>query len=212
MKKREFDCVVVANGKFPTAPQVLEYLKDAPYVIACDGALSKLLHHDLTPDAIVGDLDSLSSELKRIWEERIFHDADQETNDLTKSMKFAREKGFEKILILAATGLREDHMLGNISLLLTYRDWFDEVVMMSDYGYFVPITTTTVFDSFEGQQISLFSLYPHGELSTEGLLYPICQRQLHAWWEGTLNESTGNKFIIRLDGENNVIVYFKWGK
>lgn len=209
MLKNNFDCVVVANGEFPSATLPLSYLDNAPYIIACDGALQKLKSQGFSADAIVGDLDSLSSENRELYGDLIFHDPDQETNDLTKAMKFARSKGFRQIMILGATGLREDHMLGNISLLLTYNEWFEKVVMMSDYGYFRPINRSTEFECFERQQISIFALYPHGNLSSEGLRYPIRERNLPFWWEGTLNETTGTRFSLHLSGEGNVLVYFK---
>ena len=59
---------------------------------------------------------------------------DQEINDLTKSVRFAHTQGYREVLILGATGLREDHTLGNISLLMDYAHLFKRVEMLSDYG------------------------------------------------------------------------------
>ena len=118
---------------------------------------------------IVGDLDSIPADLRKRYADRIHHVEDQEINDLSKSIRFAHAQGYREVLILGATGLREDHTLGNISLLMEYAPLFKRVEMLSDYGLFTPILETTTFASYPGQQISIFVLYPEGEISTEGL-------------------------------------------
>lgn len=203
---QKYKCVIVANGLFPTRPEVLEKLEEAEFVIACDGAILNLEGHRV-PDVIVGDLDSVSDEVRQRYSDRIFQVTEQETNDLTKAVHYARENGFREILILGATGLREDHTLGNISLLLEYVGEFDRVEMLSDYGLFTPLVRTTTLKSYPGQQISLFSLYPHGAISVRGLRYPIENRRLHAWWEATLNEGVGNEFTVILQEEAKILVY-----
>lgn len=203
---QKYKCVIVANGLFPTRPEVLEKLEEAEFVIACDGAILNLEGHRV-PDVIVGDLDSVSEELRQRYSDRIFPVTEQETNDLTKAVHYARENGFREILILGATGLREDHTLGNISLLLEYVGEFDRVEMLSDYGLFTPLIQTTTLESFPGQQISLFSLSPHGAISVRGLRYPIENRRLYSWWEATLNEGVGNEFTVILQEEAKILVY-----
>lgn len=203
---QRYKCVIVANGLFPTRPEVLEKLEEAEFVIACDGAILNLEGHRV-PDVIVGDLDSVSGELRQRYSDRIFPVTEQETNDLTKAVYYARENGFREILILGATGLREDHTLGNISLLLEYVGEFDRVEMLSDYGLFTPLVRTTILESYPGQQISLFSLSPHGAISVRGLRYPIENRRLYSWWEATLNEGVGNEFTVILQEEAKILVY-----
>ena len=200
---------MVANGLFPTRPELLDCIRRADYLVACDGAIEKL-EKFREPDVVVGDLDSLSNELRSCYENRIYEISEQETNDLTKAMHFVREKGWEDVLILGATGLREDHTLGNISLLLEYMSDFREVKICSDYGCFTPIQKTTLLNSYPGQQISLFSCYPHGEISVQGLRYPINHRKLYRWWEATLNEAIGEQFSVILHEEGQVIIYQAW--
>lgn len=203
------ECVVVANGLFPSRPEIITLLQKAEFVIACDGAVRKLEVSRL-PDAIVGDLDSLDGKIRRRYADRIYHVPEQETNDLTKAIHFAREKGFAEVLILGATGLREDHTLGNISLLLEYLPDFRRVEIVSDFGCFTPLTKTTVLESYPGQQVSLFSLYPHGAITVKGLRYPIENRCLYSWWEATLNEATGDEFSVILNQEARILVYRRW--
>ena len=207
MRIKSCDCVIVANGGFPTTELPLQVLKEAKTVIACDGAIRALHERGIVPSAIIGDLDSIPADLRDLYADRIHQVINQEINDLTKSVQFAKAQGHTEIVILAATGLREDHTLGNISLLLDYAPLFKRVEMLSDYGCFTPILQTTTFDSYPGQQISIFVLYPEGEISVEGLRWPIDHRKLTSWWQGTLNEALGDQFKIHLSEGCRVLIY-----
>ena len=202
-----YNCVVVANGSFPQTTLPLRLLHEASVVIACDGAVEALDKAGITPAAIVGDLDSIPSRFREHYADRIHIVEDQEINDLTKSIRFAYRTGQQEVLILGATGLREDHTLGNISLLMDYAPLFHRVEILSDYGIFTPVRQTTTLASKPGTQVSLFSLAPFGTISTTGLRWPIRNRQLTKWWQGTLNEATSNDFTITLSPDAQIIVY-----
>lgn len=202
------DCIIVAKGDFPASHKTLEILKNKRFTICCDGALSAMLGHGFIPDAIVGDLDSISPELLKAYKDITHLDSDQETNDLTKSVNYAYSKGFRNITILGATGKREDHTLGNISLLCQYRHLFESVTMITDYGYFVSVGESSSFSTFPGQQISIFSLDNEVRLTIAGLKYPLRDRSLHQWWEATLNEALSDNFAITTNKKTDLIIFF----
>lgn len=205
--KRIYDCVIVANGEFPTSSAVLSVLNQAKMIVACDGAAQTLLTKGYTPHRIIGDLDSLAPDIKKRFAAIVVHNPDQETNDLTKAIGFVKSKGVQSVCIIAATGLREDHTLANISLLTQYQPMFTDISMMSDYGVFTAIKETRRFESFKNQKISIFSLPPLVPVSTQNLKYSIDKRELNIWWEGSLNESVSDWFEVSLHGEGNVLVY-----
>lgn len=202
-----YNCIIMANGSFPETSLPLEMLRKASFIIACDGATGALHEAGIIPDAIVGDLDSIPAPFRQLYADRIHIVEDQEINDLTKAVRYAHSIGQQEVLILGATGLREDHTLGNISLLMDYASMFRKVEMLSDYGQFTPLLQTATLQSRPGQQVSIFSMYPEGKISTSGLKWPICNRKLTSWWQGSLNEATGNEFTIELSPEARVIVY-----
>ena len=193
-----YHTVIIANGAFPRHPVPLSFLREASRIICCDGATESLLEHGLKPDYIVGDLDSLSQELQQRYSHCLHHDPDQYTNDLTKSVKFCAEKLWNEITIIGATGKREDHSLGNISLLADYA-LSVKVQLITDYGVFVPLLKSGSFESFAGQQVSVFSLTPDTVFTFHGLKYPLTEQTITSWWQGTLNEATDNEFSIRIN-------------
>jgi len=219
--------LILADGAFPTTHKRQDLLRNAENIVCCDGATAKLLDFGREPVAIVGDMDSISPELKAQFAAKIHQVSEQETNDLTKAVDYCIAQGFDEIAILGATGLREDHTLGNIALLADYAPRLKSVCLLTDYGridafrsgmhaddYDEPgldtkapeVCTTrdgtyTVarFQSFQGQQVSIFSLTPDAQVTSLGLQYPLENRNLTSWWQGTLNESSGDQFSLSID-------------
>ena len=189
-KINDFDAVILAHGDFPHAEIPLGLLDRAPFVCACDGAVN----HYPQADAIVGDGDSVPEDLM----DRLIHIEEQEDNDLTKATRYCLSKGMKRIVYLGTTGKREDHTLGNISLIVRYvQEMGIEPLLATDYGWFVVAEGESTFESFKGQQVSIFNMTCNA-LSSEGLLwqaYPYRQ-----WWQGTLNESAGDAFTLKGDG------------
>ena len=200
-----FEAVVVAGGDYPTAPQPLEVLHNAPFVVCCDGAADRYIATGHVPDAIVGDGDSISAYNRTKYASRLHIVAEQETNDQTKAVNFLLGKGMRHIAIVGATGRREDHTIGNISLLIEYARAGAQVRSFTDHGVFIPCNGDTTLKCRKGQQVSIFSITAKN-LSAEGLLYPIYD--FSNWWQGTLNECTGEEFTIHAEGEYLLFVNF----
>lgn len=194
--KRE--CVVLADGTFPSSELALGLLSNAQRVICCDGAAERYSQLYGGPMAIVGDCDSISPATRERFADIMHPDADQSTNDLTKAVRFAVKMGFERVTILGATGEREDHTLGNISLLWDYMD-IATVDMITDYGVFDPICGSALFESVKGQQVSIFACGNASEVLYEGLDYRLPGDRITSWWNGTLNEATGESFRVSAD-------------
>ena len=211
MKRLNPTVVILAAGDFPKAAAPLRALHEADLRICCDSAAESLVAYGLEPDRIVGDMDSLSPKLQACYADIITHVAEQDDNDLTKAFHLALTLNPARITLVGATGRREDHTLGNISLLAYYAMEYPEVgfEMVGDYGVFLPFSGVRRFETHQGQQVSLFSLTPDEPVSVSGLRYPIEGRCLRWWWEGTLNEALGDSFEVR-GGKG--VVYLLTGK
>ena len=195
---KDIEAVILAGGDYPTCELPLTILREARFVVCCDGATNEYIARGNMPNAIVGDGDSLSEEYKARFADIIHHNPDQETNDLTKSVEFLQQRGVRNIAVVGATGRREDHTIGNISLLVEYARAGAEVYSFTDYGVFMACNGTTTHKCRKGQQVSIFSITAK-DLSAKGLLYPIYD--FNNWWQGTLNECTGDEFTINAKGE-----------
>jgi thiamine pyrophosphokinase len=200
--------VILADGSFPTHEIPLGYLRNADHIICCDGSAENLILADLEPEAIVGDLDSLNQGIAERFADRLYKDSEQDTNDLTKAVKWCIKQKYQEIVILGATGKREDHTIGNISLLAEYSADI-KVIMVTDTGIITPFRDSCKISSFRRQQISIFSIDQNTGISSLGLKYELNNLKLHNWWRATLNEATGESFELRFTG-GPIIVYQKF--
>ncbi len=192
--------IILADGEFPKHPSPSSLLQKGEVIICCDGAAERLLSTGLVPYAIAGDMDSLSLELQIKYQSIIHKSLNQETNDLTKAFNLALTLSPEQIIILGATGLREDHSLGNISLLSDYGIISGvKVEMWTNYGIFFPIYSGCTFDVKPGSQISLFALDSGIKIKSKGLKFHLDNVIFDNWWKATLNESTGKSVELIYD-------------
>ncbi len=200
--------VILANGSYPVHEIPLKHLREAEMIVCCDGAAEKLVAHGLEPGIIIGDLDSVSQPLKDRYASRLISDSDQETNDLTKAVNWCIAHDIRELTIVGATGIREDHTLGNISLMTDYSTRI-MVTMLTDHGSFRVYDRSVTIASHPGQQVSLFSIDPTLRVTASGLRYPLDNLSLSSWWRGTLNEATGSSFDL-LIGIGQIIVFTEY--
>lgn len=193
-----FDAVILCDGDYPSHAIPLSILRNANYLVCCDGAGMNHILHGGTPDAIVGDGDSLPEDFKRRYADILHIVSEQVDNDQTKATRFCIDHGCRRIAYLGSTGKREDHALSNISLIMRYKRQFHlDVTMVTDNGYFTPATGTQTFESFPRQQISIFN-FGSSRLEGEGFRWnPYPYEEL---WQGSLNEAVGDEVTIHADG------------
>ena len=204
--------VILAAGDFPMHPIPLRALHEADFVVFCDSAYNQfsILHPQLSiPFAVIGDGDSLSESDKEALDDHWIKIEEQDYNDLHKAMQYATTKfpnPNSRFSILGATGRREDHTIGNISYLVTFAAEYPDknIEMLTDYGQFSLVRGSRTFTSFPRQQVSIFSLKPDSPVTATGLRWPLDQKTLTLWWEGTLNEALSTTFYVEGD---NILVF-----
>ncbi len=189
----------------PVHPYPLQLLHTAPYIACCDGAADEYIRRGNVPHLIIGDGDSISEENRLCFADRILTISEQNSNDQTKAVTHLIHQGFKNIVIVGATGKREDHTLGNISLLMEYMS-LARVQMATDYGIFTPTQDTTTFATYSGQQVSIFNFGASG-IQGENLVYPLSD--FTNWWQGSLNEATCNRITIHAKGHYLIFRSFK---
>ncbi|MGI6232034.1 MAG: thiamine diphosphokinase [Prevotella sp.] len=220
-----FDHVILADGDYPSHPIALHLLTSATHLVCCDRAGMQAMEHGLHPEAIVGDGDSIPENFRRAHAVLFHHEAEQDDNDLTKATRFILQHmesaandhtPFHEIApspssdvnmtntrpvicYLGATGKREDHTLGNISLMIHYyRNFGISPVMVTNYGWWVVGEDMARFETFEHQQVSILNVSCKNQLSSTGLRWPT--RPFTALWQGTLNDASGSDVTLHGDG------------
>ncbi len=199
--------VILADGTFPASGYCLKLLAEASYLVCCDGAAAHAAEVRM-PDAIVGDMDTLSDDLQKRFASIIHREAEQETNDLCKAFRFCLEKGFRRIVILGATGGRDDHTLGNLGHLVDFASEIPDISMITDDGEFSVLRhSPAVLDSFAGQKVSIFAPFAGTAVTSSGLKYPLKGLRLSRWWQGSLNESLADRFSLQFTGGEALLLF-----
>ncbi|MBQ3613730.1 MAG: thiamine diphosphokinase [Bacteroidales bacterium] len=204
--------VIIGDGRFPKTEYPRYLIRNADFIICCDGALSKFIRNSESifgerrlPDIVVGDMDSLSPALKKKHSDIIVKIDEQEHNDQTKAFRWAMEnlQGISQIYILGATGEREDHTIGNMSLLMEYARTYDlektgiNVEMVSDHATIFAITDTFEMECGEGRRISIFTPDNSLRIKSTGLEWPTDDVVFDNWWKATLNRASQD--TVRLE-------------
>ncbi len=201
----EPQAVILANGEFPSSPIPLKLLGEATNIVCCDGGANEYIKRGFTPTAIVGDGDSLHNEYRSRFRKIIHTISEQETNDQTKAVNFLAKQGVRTIAIVGATGKREDHTIGNISLLIEYMRIGINVRSYTDHGVIIPCRNNCTFQCYKGQQVSIFNISAKG-FKSKGLMYPIYD--FTNWWQGTLNQTEDEIFTIEAEGDYIVMMSY----
>ena len=190
--------VILCDGAFPTEAYPLYLLDSAEGVVCCDGALEKFLGRypsGRLPLAVIGDMDSLPEALQTQFSALVVHEAEQDDNDMTKALRWVLREHpeVEDITFLGATGLREDHTVGNLGLLMDYSRQFElggrRLQLVSDFGTAFALTDSCELHLGEGRRFSLFSADNSLRISSEGLQWPTDDVVFDAWWKATLNRT-----------------------
>jgi hypothetical protein len=133
----------------------------------------------MIPNAIVGDLDSISEEsLATFREIPIVPNTDTEHTDSEKAVEWILAQGsFEEIILLGASAGRLDHVLGHLSLLHRYRGRVRIVLEDDHMRAWLASTGEEPIDAPVGTTISFFAVGAPAEgVTTVNLRYPLVNR------------------------------------
>ena len=113
--------IIFANGNLPNLEKARSLIHTDDFILCADGGTRHAFALGLTPNVIVGDMDSVTEKerrkMKELDVEIIQHPTDKNETDLELAINHALTLNPDPILILAALGGRMDHTLANIALL-----------------------------------------------------------------------------------------------
>ncbi|MGC9448523.1 thiamine diphosphokinase [Cereibacter johrii] len=142
-------------------------LARAPHLVAADGGGDTALRLGHMPHAVIGDMDSLSSEGRTALAGRVHHLAEQESTDFDKCLRNIRAPF---VLALGVAGARIDHGLAVMNGLVKRPDVTCLLVGPEDVVFHAPPELRLRMRA--GERFSLFPMAPLRGTS-QGLRWPI---------------------------------------
>lgn len=203
---QKFETVILANGSFPKRAVLLKALQNCQNLVCCDGAVDQLICSGIQkqPSAVIGDMDSVSSSARTQFANQCISVSDQNTNDLEKALIYCQQKNWLSVLVLGAAGLREDHFLGNFSLLMSYGQKMD-LVLATETADFIVVQTEMNFEAPIGTSVSLFASSHQVALTTQGLQWELQKQNLSTLHSGILNRTTNTQFCVKSENGPTVV-------
>ncbi len=203
--------LIFANGT--VSEREIEYTRNQQFtaVLAADGGAAAALRFSFTPDYVVGDLDSVSAEIRsRLPAARFVHRPSQELNDLEKTLQFCVEQNFSRLTLLGVSGKRLDHTLCNFSVLCRYDQKF-ELEIYTPYSRVFIVRKQFIWDGPQGQLISLAPLGTATGVTTEGLAFPLKNEDMiFGRREGLSNYITASPVKISLSS-GTLLIFVNYG-
>ena len=161
-------CIIVGAGEMHGVPRVCK----CDLVIAADGGYSALLSLGITPDLVVGDLDSESADIPE-GTRLIKFPVQKDETDMDLAFREGYRRGYREFEIYGGTGGRLDHTLANLSLLLAIKErGADARLIGNGCECFVLQNEARTVCGKPGQGISVFAMRSAAEgVSVSGFKY-----------------------------------------
>ena len=184
MEKKQ--AVLVLNGDLSDQSFLSSFASSAWLKIAVDGGLRFFHLANISPDVLIGDLDSISPK-ERIWAEtqqtRIFqYPVEKDETDFELALTYVLDQKVEKIRILAAMGGRVDQTFANCFMLLDERLRNLDVRFDDGIVEVCLIRESLQIDGQPGDIVSLLPLSPtvYG-VTTCQMKYPLLDEDLYMY-------------------------------
>ncbi len=195
--------VLVANGLFPIHPIPLSYLDRAEVIFAIDGGVHQAIKHQYQPDKVFGDLDSSSIEDTN-FQGDIIELPDQNKTDLEKTLDWCINHHFLNVILLGASGLREDMTLANHYILFDYFERLS-IEMITDHFTITCHKGLQSFQTSPRETVSIIAQRSGTVVSSTALKYPLNNFILDPSARAISNQSIGTSFSV--DASDPVLVF-----
>ncbi len=194
-------CIILANGKPPRKSVITFFQKNGFDTLLCaDGGADSALRLGLTPDYIIGDLDSISKEAIKKFKNtsKILQYKRQNDTDVEKCLKFVIKNKFDEALLIGVTGNRLDHTICNLGIVLKFFSKI-KLSLLAENSYLKPYTGDVRLKTQKGEIISLYGFDKKTKITSKGLKYPLKNISLpFGEKESTSNVSTSNSIQLKI--------------
>jgi thiamine pyrophosphokinase len=194
--------VTLAGGGPFSARDLKLALARAPLPVAADGGADRLLRFGVMPEAVIGDMDSLSAEAKaRIPLSRQHLLAEQMTTDFDKAL---RSIEVPLVLALGFAGARMDHGLAALTTLVARAERRCILIGPKDLAFAAPPRLELQLQPGEP-----LSLYPLARVTgrSEGLEWPIAGLSLTPdGMIGTSNRVVARRVVLEFETRGMLVI------
>lgn len=159
----KYRAILCLNGELPEAA----FFQRGLPIIAADGAANRLDAINITPNIIIGDLDSVQPSV--LAKCPSIHAPDQSFSDYQKCLTYLETQQLLPAIIVGISGGHLDHILHNINIFSQTNCLFYAPPLI---GLIIRENQPATFKTSQGTKISLIGL-PHATVSSQGLKWEV---------------------------------------
>jgi thiamine pyrophosphokinase len=209
--------VIIANGNIEDHSQVLSQLLPEDLLIAADGGAEHCRVIGIQPDIVIGDMDSISSQLMEELQTNgtkfKIYPKDKDQTDLELALSYAHQKGVSEIVFFGILGGRLDLSLANL-MLLARDEWQTSSIIVidgPDTAYLLRAKDSISIDGMPGDIVSLIPLSEKVEgVSTKGLRWQLDEAVLlQGNTRSVSNELLTNSARVNIDKGKMLLIHRK---
>ncbi len=192
--------VIVGGGEDWQKEKIISFCQKGDFIIAADNGLLILHQIHITPDLIIGDLDSVSADLLKKYPAvpiEKFPDK-KDFSDLELSIKKAITMNPKEIILLAVTGNYFDHSYASIINLFRNR-YNGAIKIITSNATIFPIRGKTTLLHVKGRRFSLFPLSKIKNFTMEGAQYQFSKKNLQVTDYSLSNVIVGERLKINVE-------------
>ncbi len=202
-------CIILANGQ-PPKKSVISFLINAGFstLICADGGADTAMLYKLSPDYIIGDLDSISPEAVNHYSKkcRIIKIKRQNDTDVEKCLKFAIKNRFTEAILIGGTGDRLDHSFCNLGIVLKFSNNI-KITVIHQKSLLRTFSGDLTLKTVRGETISVYGIKEKTKILSRGLKYPLKNISLpFGERESTSNIALGEKVELKIKNGSIFVV------
>ena len=199
-------CVIVGGADISNYDLIRRVLRDDDHFIYCDSGLRHMHELKRRPDLIVGDFDSHENPHMDI--ETIVLPHIKDDTDTVYAAKEAVKRGFDDFLLIGVTGLRLDHTLGNLYILLYLDSIGKKACIRDDYSEMEIISSGTATVSCDYSYFSLLNISGCARgINVTGALYPLSDAEITCEYQyGVSNEVLPGQEAVITVGQGRLLL------
>jgi thiamine pyrophosphokinase len=200
--------LILCNGEPPPRSLCLKLAGRADLIVAADGGANTARQYGITPNVIIGDLDSIKPATRRFFSSvKFVRVTRQDNTDLEKALDYVADNGITTVTIAGATGRRIDFTLGNLSVLWNYTSSF-RIIVAGNLWRALPITREISVHAARGTKVSIIPFGQCGGVTLKGLRYPLRNATLRVGEIGVSNVVVRSPFSVRVKKGKLLLIVF----
>lgn len=205
--------LIVGSGEDFKLGKIKTVSADAQLIIAGDGGADILADIGISPDILIGDMDSISPKnLNKIRNncEVFKYPREKDYSDSQLCIKKALEYKPRKIILAAVTGTYIDHSIANLINLFQAQNYGTEIEVITSNSCIFIITPDrpAKIVGKNGRRFSFFPIEPVKGLVMSGFYYHFSTDSLNRWEYSLSNVINNNNALLSFESGKGIGIVF----